>query len=302
MATEPDELYTLRAQFWLGHYGLCLEEGKQAVRRPMPPHLKAEREEVMLRAMIALGEYDRVVTEANAGDKSPAIQALGLHASYLAASDADTRQGIVDRMKVLLADGGSSDTSVQLTACHVFLHADLLKEALSCVHLGLTMEHLAMGLQIYIKIDRIDLAADALGLLKQADEDSILAQLCSAYISISKGRSESNDAVHVLSGLSEQYGPSVMILNCLAVANMVGGKYEAAESNLKEALAEGGENDADALVNVVVCMQHLGKSSSAIEPYLTKLRAGHADHPFVKGLARVEGAFEREGGKYEIKS
>ena len=24
--TEPDELYTLRAQFWLGHYGMAVDE------------------------------------------------------------------------------------------------------------------------------------------------------------------------------------------------------------------------------------------------------------------------------------
>ena len=29
---EPDELYTLRAQYWLGHYSMALDEGRQAAR------------------------------------------------------------------------------------------------------------------------------------------------------------------------------------------------------------------------------------------------------------------------------
>eukprot|EP00585_Thalassiosira_rotula_P004065 CAMPEP_0196141090 /NCGR_PEP_ID=MMETSP0910-20130528/8768_1 /TAXON_ID=49265 /ORGANISM="Thalassiosira rotula, Strain GSO102" /LENGTH=301 /DNA_ID=CAMNT_0041402127 /DNA_START=51 /DNA_END=956 /DNA_ORIENTATION=- len=296
---EPDELYTLRAQYWLGHYTLALDEGRSAARRPMSPHLKAEREELMLRSQLALGQYDKVMAEGSASGKSPALHALALHASYLSSAP-EMRESIVDELKVLLANSASSsNTSLQLTACHIFLAANMLREALQCVHLGLTMEHLAMCVQIYIKIDRLDLANDALNLLKQADEDSILAQLTSSYVAISTGKSRSDDAVHVLSGLSEQYGPSLMLLNCMAAANMVGGKYESAEGNLKEAVAEfGGENDADTLVNLVVCSQHLGRKGGEIEKYLSALKMRCADHPFVQGLVQVEGAFEREANKY----
>ena len=99
----------------------------------------------------------------------------------------------------------------------------MLRKELGCVHLGLTMEHLATCVQLYIKIDRLDLANNALNLLKQVDEDSILAQLTSAYLAIAKGSSHSNDAAHILGGLSKQYGPSLMLLNCTVVANIVGG-------------------------------------------------------------------------------
>lgn len=52
---EPDDLYTLRAQYWLGHYQMALDEAKSLSRRPMSPNLKAEREEWQARASIALG-------------------------------------------------------------------------------------------------------------------------------------------------------------------------------------------------------------------------------------------------------
>jgi coatomer protein complex subunit epsilon len=64
---EPDELYTLRAQFWLGHYHMALEEAKQITRRPMSPALKVEREVFVQRCYIALQQYDKVV----ATDDSP---------------------------------------------------------------------------------------------------------------------------------------------------------------------------------------------------------------------------------------
>lgn len=298
--SEPDELYTVRAQYWLGHYSLSLDEARQVARRPMPPHLKSEREELVLRAQLALGNYDKVIADGSGMDKPLAMQGLALHAMYMSSAP-EARPSVVDNLKALMANPeAASNTSLQLTACHIFLQANLLREALQCVHHGLTMEHLAMCVQIYIKIDRFDLANESFNLLKQADEDSILAQLAAAYLAIAKGSSASDDAVHILAGLSEQYGPSVMLLNCVAVANMVGGKYEAAEGNLKEALSEefGGSSDADALVNIVVCGQHMGKKPADLEQYLSVLKATHADHPFVQGLVQVEGAFERESSKY----
>lgn len=57
---EPDELYTLRAQFWLGHYQLAVDEAKSVARRPMSPALKQEREEFLMRSYVALGQYDKV--------------------------------------------------------------------------------------------------------------------------------------------------------------------------------------------------------------------------------------------------
>lgn len=298
---EPDELYTLRAQYWLGHYTLALEEGRQAARRPMPPHLKAEREEMMLRCQLALCQYDLVMAEGGGASKPPALQALALHAKFLSDPSTDSRAAVIDNLKLLLASPESaSNTSLQLTACHLFLGANLTREALQCVHMGLTMEHLSMCIQIYMKIDRLDLAEESLNLLKQADEDSILAQLGSAHLAIANGKSRSDDAVHILRGLGEQYGPSVMLLNTLAVANMVGGKYEAAEGNLREALADetGGAKDADTLINMVVCAQHLGKKGEETFKYLNMLKSGHAGHPFVEGLVQVERAFERESHKY----
>jgi Tfp pilus assembly protein PilF len=306
---EPDELYTLRAQYWLGHYALALDEARSAARRPMPPHLKSEREELVLRAQIGLGQYDRVVAEGSGRDKSPAMRALALHASYLSSSSAEgggggeeTRSGVLDGIKALLSSGGAesgSDTSLQLAACHVYMAANQLREALQCVHMGLTMEHLAMCVQIYIKIDRLDLARDALNLLRQADEDSVLVQLTTAYLALAQGSSRGDDASHIFAALSEQYGPSLVLLNCSAVANMVGGKYDVAEGNLREAISEfGGGTDSDTLVNMVVCSQHLGKTGGDVDGYLEALKAMCASHPFVQGLVQVEGAFEREAGKY----
>lgn len=65
--SDPDDLYTLRAQYWMGHYHLCLDEAKTVARRPMSAALKLEREEFVQRAHLGLGEYSKVVGGDTAG-------------------------------------------------------------------------------------------------------------------------------------------------------------------------------------------------------------------------------------------
>jgi coatomer protein complex subunit epsilon len=65
---EPDELYTLRAQFWLGHYQMAMDEGKSIARRPMSPQLKEEREEYVTRCAIAMKDFSKVIAGDTPGE------------------------------------------------------------------------------------------------------------------------------------------------------------------------------------------------------------------------------------------
>lgn len=174
----------------------------------------------------------------------------------------------------------------------------MTKEALACVHLGTSMEHMALSLQIYLRMDRLDLAKSTLKKMKQVDEEAILTQLCSVYVHVVTGKSEADDAVHIVSSLSEQYGNSIMLLNLMAAACMAAEKYAEAETALLEASAEG--EDVDTLINLVVCYQQQGKDMSTIGNILNRIRTNYPDHTFVQGLNRVEGAFEREAVKYKV--
>lgn len=91
-----------------------------------------------------------------------------------------------------------------------------------------------------------------------------------------------------------------MLLNLNASANMVAGNYENAERFLTEAIGEEKVVSSDTLINLVVCYQHLGKGMEAIRPLLEQLKGGFPEHPFVQGLARVDGAFDREAAKYRV--
>lgn len=295
--TEPDELYTLRAQYWLGHYAMAMEEAKAVVRRPMSPALKLEREEFLLRSQLGLGQYDRVIADAQAaGDSNPAIKALGLAAQFHTATTEEAKSAITDQLKVLSTSSGTPST--QLVAAQVFLEAGMTKEALQCVHLGSTMEHHALCLQVYLKIDRLDLAQKTLRQMKQADEDAVLTQLGGVYCNLSLGSTGAADALHGINAVFEQYGSSPMLFNLRACALIVKGSYAEAEQQLQDCLQEYPSNILpDTLINLIVCSQHQQKPTA---PYLTQIKSAFPLHPFCQGVDRVQAAFAREVGKYKV--
>jgi coatomer subunit epsilon len=224
------------------------------------------------------------------------ITALGLKAQYERATNDSVKESIVAQLSSLLGEGVTP--SVQLTASQVFLAAGMKREALQCVHMGLTMGHISMCLQLYLQLDRIDLAKQQLSLLRQADEDSVLTQLGGVYIAMATGSSVAKDAVHTLNQLSEQYGPSIFLLNLMACALMQQGLYEQAESRLEQARQEfGATQDADTLVNLMVSYQYQGKPTTDLVNQIVSL---HPSHFLSKGLETVEGAFEREAMKYRV--
>ena len=232
-------------------------------------------------------------------DGRAGLKAIQLKAQYEQATTEEAQVAVVEQMKVLAAAEGGSN-NVQLYASQLYMQHGMTKDALKCVHLGSTMEHVSMSLQIYLKLDRIDLAQDQLSSLRQTDEDAVLTSLGSIHISLATGRSTAADALHVCNALSEQYGPSPLLLNLMACAHMTLAAYDEAEQRLLECKREfPGAPNPDTLINLIVCSQYLGKDST---PLLGELKEGFPAHPFVAAWSRVEGAFERESIKYKTKA
>ena len=230
------------------------------------------------------------------------IQAINLRAKYelTDANDTATRQSIIASLQSLLNNDNPTPT-VQLIAAQTFLMGgEMIKDALSAVLLGTTMEQLALVIQIYIRMDRLDLAQETLTVMKSADEEAILTQMSTVYVMIANGRSTAADAVHIMSSLSEQYGNSISLLNMTACAYMTAGRYSDAEKALMEAKSEG--PSLDTLVNLMVCSQHLGKGMAVIAPIVMELKQQYPHCGFIRGMDRVEAAFDREALKYKVKA
>jgi len=192
----------------------------------------------------------------------------------------------------------SPEPSVQLAAAQVLLASDHTKEALACVSEGATMEHFATILQIYLKIDRLDLAKQQLAGMRKMDEDAVLTVLGSVYCNLATGSTGAADAVHSLNSLTEQYGASPLLLNLMACALMQSADYGAAEEKLQECLRDFSETIIpDTLVNLIACSI---QQSKPVDNYVAQMKQQYPSHSFCAGLDRVTAAFDREAIKYHV--
>ena len=290
--SDPDELYTLRNRFWLGAYQLAISEGA-GLSRLSSDALRIERDEYVFRSYIALGQAQLVVSEVK--ETAPvSLQAVKLLATYTSGgANAATSETAVLTLNEWLADPAhANNPSLKLVAAIVFMGEDHLKDALKAVRQGATLEHMALLTQIYLKMDRRDLAAKQLKAMQQADEDSTLTQLAGAWVHLATGGPKFQEAAYVYEELIDKFGATATLLNGLAAAHMHMGKYDEAEKFLVDAASKGA-NDADTLINLIACYSHLGKPGDFVQRYVAQLTLAHPAHPYVAALKTANGMFER---------
>ncbi|KAK8551059.1 hypothetical protein V6N12_039728 [Hibiscus sabdariffa] len=262
MAGNPDHLFSLRNNFYLGSYQV-------AINNSDIPHLSAddavERDCLVYRSYIALGSYQLVISEIDSSAATP-LQAVKLLALYL--SNPQDKESTVSSLKELLADPAIGNNAIlRLIAGTVFMHEEDYNEALKHTNAGGTMELHALNVQIFIKIHRSDYAERQLRVMQQIDEDHTLTQLANAWLNLAVGGSKIQEAYLIFQDFSEKYPMTGLILN---------GKADA--------------KDPETLANLVVCCLHLGKSSSR---YLSQLKLAHPEHILVKRASSAEDSFER---------
>lgn len=292
---EPDELYNLRNFYWIGNYQKAIAEGSSLSR--LSEALKIEAKEFVYRSYVALGQFNIVLGEIKDGEEVPtSLRAVKMLARYLS-SPADKELAVKSLSGWLAGQSTGSTTTLQLVAAMVFLHEGDTKEALRCVHLGTTMEHLALTVQVFLKMDRLDLATKTVRQMQGVDEDATLTQLCLAWTHVASGGSKLQEAAYIYDELADKFEATVMLRNGSAVAHIHMGNFDEAEKALLDAITKG-QNDPDTLVNLICCYQHMGKPEELLLRYVNQLKAVAPRHPLVQQLATVEGAFARVAGTY----
>ncbi|GMI91995.1 epsilon1 Coat Protein [Hibiscus trionum] len=284
MAGNPDHLFSLRNNFYLGSYQV-------AINNSDIPHLSAddavERDCLVYRSYIALGSYQLVISEIDSSAATP-LQAVKLLALYL--SNPQDKESTVSSLKEWLADPAIGNNAIlRLIAGTVFMHEEDYNEALKQTNAGGTMELHALNVQIFIKMHRSDYAERQLRVMQQIDEDHTLTQLANAWLNLAVGGSKIQEAYLIFQDFSEKYPMNGLILNGKAVCCMHMGNFDEAETLLLDALNKDAK-DPETLANLVVCSLHLGKSSSR---YLSQLKLTQPEHILVKRASSAEGSFER---------
>ncbi|RNA04850.1 coatomer subunit epsilon [Brachionus plicatilis] len=291
---SADELFDLKTSFYLGNYQQAVTEAQKL--RVSEPVTQAEKDVYMYRAFIAQKKYGVVLDDIkpNASDE---LKFVRLMAEYL--SNESRRDAIIDELDSKLASLNITNPLVLLVIANIYVLHDNLETALKLLHNCDSCQLLecgALAIQIYLKMDRHDLARKELKKLIDMDEDAIITQLAGAWVYMATG-DKIQDAYFTFQEQADKNSATSLLLNNQALCQINQEKFDEAQSLLQEALDKD-SNNADAMVNSIVLNQHLGKPVEVTNRFISQLKDSSKNHPFVKDLLLKESEFNRIAQHY----
>jgi hypothetical protein len=142
--------------------------------------------------MLGQGNYLTVQDEVSSSQGSTGeLQACKLLADYLSAPNDES----VAAVKSLLKSAPSD--AVRLLAATLYANHGDDDNALRCVRGSSDLECLALAVQIYLKLNRPDLAEKELKAMQAIDDDHTATQLANAWLLIAAGGEKYEDAFNI---------------------------------------------------------------------------------------------------------
>ncbi|KAJ2958250.1 hypothetical protein NQZ79_g6116 [Umbelopsis isabellina] len=325
---EDSVLFAVRNLFALGNYQIAINELSTSNRLLQSPEAQLEAKIYLYRSYVGQGKYNVVISDI--ADQDPAeLQAIKLLAVYLQAKDkgnAAVVEQAVSSSTALLSDGANNvNPTIQLTSATILTNEGFQEEALRVLHIrGKSLESAALAIQIYIQMDRVDLARKEVANVKSWADDALLAQLLEAWVDLRIGGDKYQDAFYIFEEFAQSNtSATVKLLNNLAVSNLALGRYPEAESHLMEAVSKvkcrimsnmhacivrlnislgvlQDSNDADTLVNLIVCSNLTGKPADVVNRYVSQLREVAPQHAFLQDLDLKSSLFDRSAARYAV--
>lgn len=282
---DRDVLFAVRNNFYLGAYQAVINEAADLDN--LGDNERTERDVFIYRSYIALGSYDLVISEIH--DSSPmALQAVKLLAQYLA--NKLPKEDLLQSLTDWLADSACNrNPTVCLVAGMIYAHEGNYVEALKCCHPGYSLEMMALCVQMYLKMDRLDKAEAQLKTLVNTDDDATITQLASAWVNVALGGNKVQEASYIYQELGDKYNWTTYLYNGRAACSMKMTKFDEAERDLLDAFNKDAK-DPDTLANLIAVGLHLNKN---VARYLTQLKLVAPTHPVIRRLESAEDQFNR---------
>jgi len=181
---------------------------------------------------------------------------------------------------------------LQLIASIIYFQEGNYEDAMRAVYQSSNLEGLAMLVQIYLKINRLDQAEKELRAMQKLDDDATITLLAAAWVNLAAGGERTNEAFLTYTDLIEKYGATSLLLNGLAVCNMHLRKFSDAEKNLLQSLEKDSSNP-DTIANLIACYEQQSKAPEVISRQLTQLKLAAPKHPWLVQYQRAEDDFDR---------
>ncbi|KAF0695823.1 Aste57867_13343 [Aphanomyces stellatus] len=290
--SEPDELFTLKNQFWVGNYRNAIQEA--TVLNHVSDATKLDRDIYVFRSQLGLRNYAAVLSAIPDGAPSISLSAIKLYATYLNGGDAEITLLTV---REWLSSNNSENPHLLLVAGLIFMQEHKLSDALSAFLKGKSLEHSMYAALIYLKMDRIDLAEKQVNDMKRIDEDATCTQLALSWTLVAKGGNACDEAALHFQELGDRFGASAFLLNGSAAAFIGLLNFVEAERLLIEALQKDPAFE-DTYVNLIAVSQHLKKDQGTIQQYVAQLQQVAPTNAWLEAYLRLDAGFNRLASTY----
>ncbi|KAI8974642.1 coatomer epsilon subunit-domain-containing protein [Pilobolus umbonatus] len=290
---EESILFGIRNLFALGNYQTVINEVSS---RPLfSSELKLEAKCYLYRAYLAQKKYNLVLNDIPSTTDEPSLLAIRLLASY----HQQPGQQVKEATELLESGSNRIHPVIQVMVATLLVLAGHLEDALRVLHSRQKkLECSALAVQIYLQMNRIDLAKNEITKVKSWAEDATWLQMMEAWVDLFLGGEKYQEAYYIFEEFAQSSsGQTVKVLNGQASAQIALGRYPEAETLLLEALNKD-NNDPDTLINMITCATLTSKSADVIHRYISLLREVAPQHPYIQELDLKTSLFDRSASRY----
>lgn len=226
-----------------------------------------------------------------------ALQATKLYARFAIAASPQEEEAILEEIKALLGNSVSSaNPTLQVLAAFMLEKHGKYEEALRAAHNCRSLEGKAAMAQLYLRIDRPEQAEKELKAMTSSDDDATLTHLTAVRVHLyNGGQKRVQEALAIVEDLVERYGATSLLHNLAGACLMHLGKWEDAETSLKEALQKD-PNSGGALVNMANVCLRLNKHPLAAR-YVAQLKTLPKGHSWLDNVTQAEANFDATFGQ-----
>ncbi|KAI9252075.1 coatomer epsilon subunit-domain-containing protein [Helicostylum pulchrum] len=297
---EESILFGLRNLFTVGNYQTVINEVSSNTGL-FSTESKLEAQTYLYRSYVAQGKYNLVINDIGTENPEASLRAIQLLASYLADKQKNTEEYVVKANELLEEGANRINTVVQVVLATIMVHAGHLEDALRMLHSRQKkLECSALAVQIYLQMDRLDLARNEVATVKTWAEDALLLQMMEAWVDLRVGGEKYQEAFYIFEEFAQSNtAQTVKVLNGQAAANLALGRYPEAESLLLEAQTKDNDNP-DTLINMIACATLTAKSQEVVNRYVSQLREIEPQHPYLQDLDLKSSLFDRSASRFAL--
>lgn len=280
------DLYTTKQRFYLGAY-------KSIVESPLPDESSSEYHAVLTykaRAYLALNDTKSALQLVSEGTENPALKAIGSLARYLASEGSGDTEAALEELRDIAVEIEGDDVEeseedkalVRMLAATAFTRAGEVEEALETLGTDTeSLEAVAVIVQIYLSINRPDLAKKQFDRSKNWAEDDLLLQLIESNIGLVTGK---DNYSNTYSFYTEQIGnPSLVsphLLTARGITRILRGDVQESKSDLEESLSQQ-PDDVETQAAYVVAAELGALKRPEADELWAKFASQHPAHPMV---------------------